>query len=128
MRTASRQFERVLARPASKIDNFFVFAEVQPRQNMNNRLRAVSAESVVELGSQSAMSVAVLQRSISGDRNAHKHTHSGGFCIVITVFDQTTVVLLGCYVFRFVTEILDRLGARFLWAKRLCATLGGCIA
>jgi hypothetical protein len=51
------------------------------------------------------MSVA-LHRSISGKCNAHKHARSRAFCIVITVFDQTTAVISGCYVFRFITEIL----------------------
>jgi hypothetical protein len=74
------------------------------------------------------MSVAFLQRSISGDCNAHKHAGSGGFCIVITVLDQTTVVVSGCYVVRFVTEILIIVEYDFLWPKRLCATSGGCIA
>jgi len=74
------------------------------------------------------MSVAFLHRSISGDRNAHKHARSAGFCIVITVFDQTTVVLPGCYVLRFFTEILIAAEDVFPWPKRLCATSGGCVA
>jgi hypothetical protein len=74
------------------------------------------------------MSVAFLQRSISGDCNAHKHACSCGLLIVIAVFDQTTVVFAGCYVFRFVTEILITMEDDFLWPKRLCATSGGCIA
>jgi hypothetical protein len=74
------------------------------------------------------MSVAFLHRSISGDCNAHKRARSGGFCIAITVFDQTTVVIPDCYVFRFVTEILIAGEYDFLWPKRLCATSGGCIA
>jgi hypothetical protein len=73
------------------------------------------------------MSVA-LQRSISGDRNAHKRARSGAFFIMLAVFDQTTVVIQGCYVFRFVTEILIAGEYDFLWPKRLCATSGGCIA
>jgi hypothetical protein len=74
------------------------------------------------------MSVAVLQRSINGDRKAHKHARSGGFCIVISVFDQTTVVISDCYVYRFVTEILIAAEGDCLWTKRLCATSDGCIA
>jgi hypothetical protein len=74
------------------------------------------------------MSVAYLQRSISGDCNAHKRTRSDGFRIVISVFDQTTVVIRGCYVFWFVTEILIAVEDDCLWPKRLCATSGGCIA
>jgi hypothetical protein len=73
------------------------------------------------------MSVA-LQRSISGDRNAHKHALSGGSCIVITVFEQTTVVIPGSYVIRFGTEILIAREYDFLWPKRHCATSEGCIA
>jgi hypothetical protein len=38
------------------------------------------------------MSVAFLQRSISGDCNAHKHAGRSSFRIVIAAFDQTTVV------------------------------------
>jgi hypothetical protein len=53
---------------------------------------------------------------------------ASGFRIVITVFDQTTVVIPGCYVFGFVTEILIAGEYDFPWPKRLCATSGGCIA
>jgi hypothetical protein len=63
------------------------------------------------------MSVAILQRSISGDCNAHKRARSGGFRIVITVFDQTTVVIPACYVYRFVTEILIAAEAIFYGQK-----------
>jgi hypothetical protein len=51
------------------------------------------------------MSVA-LHRSISGDCNAHKRARSVRFSIVLAIFEQTTVVFPGCYVFWFVTEIL----------------------
>ena len=62
-----------------------------------------------------------LQRSISGDRNAHKHARSA-------VFVRTTAVIPGCYVLRFVTEILIAGEYDFLWPKSLCATSGVCIA
>ena len=72
------------------------------------------------------MSVA-LQRSISGDCNAHKHGCSGALFSVPAIFCQTTVVITGRYVIRFVAEILINAEDDFLWRKRLCATLDGCI-
>jgi hypothetical protein len=72
------------------------------------------------------MSVA-LQRSISGDCNAHKHGCSGTLFSVPAIFDQTTVVISGSYVIRFAAEILITAEDDFLCRKKLCATLDGCI-
>jgi hypothetical protein len=51
------------------------------------------------------MSVA-LQRSISGECNAHKHGCSGALFSVPAIFHRTTVIISGRYVIRFVAEIL----------------------
>src|ERR1700674_1076663 len=48
MLTSSRQFERILTRPASEVDDLFVIEEFQPRQDMPDRFRAISTEAVVE--------------------------------------------------------------------------------
>ena len=73
------------------------------------------------------MSVA-LQRSISGECNAHKHGCSGALFSVPAIFQRTTVVIPGSYVIRFVAEILINAEDDIPWRKRLCATLDGCIA
>ena len=72
------------------------------------------------------MSVA-LQRSISGECNAHKHGYIGGLFSVPAIFHQTTVVIPGSYVIRFVAEILITSEDDFLWRRRLCVTSDGCI-
>jgi len=72
------------------------------------------------------MSVA-LHRSISGDCNAHKHDCSGALFSVSPIFYQTTVVISGRYVIRFVAEILITSEDDFLWRRRLCVTSDGCI-
>ena len=72
------------------------------------------------------MSVA-LQRSISGDCNAHKHACSGAVFSMPATFYQTTVVISGSYVIRFVAEILVTAEDDIPWRKRLCVTSDGCI-
>jgi hypothetical protein len=72
------------------------------------------------------MSVA-LQRSISGDCNAHKHGCGGDFLSAPAIFWKTTVVISGHYVIRFAAEILINAEDDIPWRKRLCATSDGCI-